>query len=219
MKRRMWPMLLIVVGLTFLAGCISMARRLEVSAVKQIVIGKTTEAEVERELGRPHERITSAGGFTVARYFFHEVHKSADVSRHVRREHPGDALFRTLTLGYGADKTVERKLHDESFTPVYRTNAWYFVGPVLTPESVSFIIRNVTMERELIRQLGVPTGRSFEPRGHTVLFWFHGHGRETRLASFETRKLITVLDTNSVVRDYVLVERPILEATSPPSLH
>jgi hypothetical protein len=218
MKRRMWPMLLIATGLTFLAGCISMTRRLEVSAVKQIVVGKTSQEEVERDFGRPHEKITGAGGLTVTRYFFHEIHKSTDVSWHVRNEHPGDVLFRTLTLSYAPDKTVARKLHDESFTPVFRTNAWYFVGPMLTADSVSFITKNGSTELELVRRLGAPAGRTFDLQGHNVLFWFHGRGRETRLTSLETRKLIVVLDTNSLVRDYVLVEQPILDVKSPPSL-
>lgn len=201
------------------AGCIFSARRLEVSSVNRIVPGRTTQADVERAFGRPHEMITAAGGLVVARYFFDEIRETRDASRHARREHPGDILFRTLTLGYGTNKIVERKLHDESLTPVYRTNAWYFAGPLLHPETISFITRNATVERDLVRQLGPPAGRTFEARGQDVLFWFHGRGRENSLMSFEGQKLVVTLGTNSIVRDYLLVEQPILDVDSPRTLH
>ena len=200
-------------------GCISPARRLDVSAVEQIVVGQTTQADVERVFGPAHERITAAGDLMVARYFFDEIRKSADASWHVRHEHPGDILFRTLTVGYGANKIVARKLHDESLTPVYRTNAWYFVGPALEPESISFITRNVTVERDLVRRLGLPSGHTFDSHGQDVLFWFHGRGRENSFMSFELKKLIVTLGTNSIVRDYTLVEQPIPDADSPRTLH
>ena len=155
----------------------------------------------------------------VARYFFDEIQETKDASRHAQREHPGDVLFRTLTLGYGANKIVKRKLHDESLTPVYRTNAWYFVGPILQPESISFITRNVTVERSLIRQFGTPSGRTFDSHGQDVLFWFQGRGRENSFMSFEGKKLIATLGTNSIVRDYLLVEQPTLDVDSPRTLH
>jgi hypothetical protein len=84
-----------------IVGCASPSRRLEVSAVRQITPGVTTTADVEKLLGKPNETVTGSNGKSVARYFFREFRASNDGRAYERREHPGDILFRTLSLRYG----------------------------------------------------------------------------------------------------------------------
>src|ERR1051325_5111166 len=189
-----------------LAGCASFAKRLEVSTVAKIHPAQTARADVEKLLGRPKETVVSANGVTVARYFFHEFHRSTEASRQTRREHPGDVLFRTLTLKYGASNIVEQKLHDESITPIYRTNAWFFAGPVLTAEVMTFIKRGASIEQEVIARLGAPSSRTFDGEGRTVLVWFGLKARETAWSNPDIQRLVVYFDDRGIVRDYVLVE-------------
>ena len=58
-----------------------------------------------------------------------------------------------------------------------------------------------------------------QTQGQDVLFWFHGRGRENSFANFEVRKLVVILGTNSIVRDYLLVEQPVRGVDSPRTLH
>src|SRR6185436_19085204 len=116
-----------------LAGCASFSKRLEVATVAKIRTRESTRKDVENLLGHPKETVTGANGITVARYFFREFRSSEYVSSHERHDHPGDILLRTLTLKYGVSNIVEQKLHDESITAIYRTNAWFFAGSSLTP--------------------------------------------------------------------------------------
>ena len=193
-----------------LAGCASFAKRLEVSTVAKIHPAQTARADVEKLLGRPKETVVSANGVTVARYFFHEFHRSTEASRQTQREHPGDVLFRTLTLKYGASDVVEQKLHDESVTPIYRTNAWFFAGPVLTPETIAFVQRGTTRENDLIARLNEPSSRTFDGQGRSMLIWFSIKTRETTWSDPAVQRFLVSME-NGVVRDYLLVEHALSE--------
>jgi hypothetical protein len=201
-----------------LTGCASFARRLEVSTVKQIQPNQTARAEAERLLGHPKETVTDPDGITTTRYFFHEFRRSTDASWHTRQEHPGDILFRTLTLRYNRSGVITKKLHDESITPIYRTNAWFFAGPALTPETIAFIKREETTERDLISKLGDPSSRTFESGGWPALVWFHVKTRQTSWRNPDVQRLIVLLDSQGIVRDSALVEHALSEF-EPLTLH
>jgi hypothetical protein len=201
-----------------LCGCASFAKRLEVTTVRKIHPQQTTRAEVEKWLGQPKETVVGAQGVTIARYFFSEFRRSTHVSWHVRHDYPGDILSRTLTLAYNASNVVARKLHDESVTPIYRTNAWFFAGPELTPQTVSFIQHDVTMAREVMDKLGEPASRSFNDAGQTLLVWYRVKTRETSWRNPNVQRLILILDDREVVRGHRLVEHALSEF-EPLTLH
>lgn len=203
--------LLVLLSVVAIAGCASFAKRLEVSTVSKIRVQRTTRAEVEQLLGKPRETVLGADGLTVARYFFREYRQSTDVSHFERRDHPGDIRFRSLTLKYGQSNVVEQKLHDESMTPIYRTNAWFFAGPILTPETVAFMKRDFTTEGDLVAKFGEPSSRTFDGEGRPVLVWFHVQTRETSWSDPDVQHLKVLLDERRVVRDYVLVEHALSE--------
>lgn len=199
-------------------GCASFNKRLEVSTVRKIRPGEMTRPEVEKWLGQPKEVVIGASGVTVARYFFHEFRRSTDASWHVRRDHPGDILSRTLTLAYGTSNLVERKLHDESITPVYRTNAWFFAGPELTPQTVGFIQHDITTASDVIAKLGEPASRSFNDAGQKLFVWYRVKMRETEWRNPNVQRLIVLADDREVVRDHKLVEHALSEF-EPLTLH
>ena len=205
-------------GVVAVASCASYRRRLEVPTIARIKAQETTRAEVEELLGQPKETVTDANGITVVRYLFHEFRRSIDVSWHERRDHPGDILFRTVTLKYGTPSVVEQKLHDESVTPIYRTNAWFFAGPGLTPESVAFIKRDFTTEAEVLAKFGEPTARTFDGKSHPILLWFSVRTRETKWRDPNVQRLALVLSERRVVLDYELVEHA-LSDFEPLTLH
>jgi hypothetical protein len=194
-----------------LTGCASFAKRLEVPTVKKIQPHQSARADVEKLFGRSKETALGPNGVTIARYFFHEFQRSTDASWYVRRENPGTVLFRTLTLAYNASNIVERKLHDESMTPIYRTNAWFHAGPVLTPATISFLKRDVSTEADLLMKLGEPASRTFDDRGRPILVWFNIKTRETTWSNPTVQRLMVTLDAQRVVRDYVLVEHELAE--------
>ncbi len=131
---------------------------------------------------------------------------STDASWQERRQHPGDILFRTLTLKYGPSNVVDQKLHDESFTAIYRTNAWFFAGPVLSFQVVAFIERGMTTEADMIAKLGEPSSRTFDGEGRRVVLWFSMKTRETSWRNPDVQRLMVLLDSRQTVLDYVLVE-------------
>ncbi len=202
---------LVILPVLMIMGCASFTRRLEVSTVSKIQVQQTTRDEVEQLLGKPKETVLGANGVTVARYFFREFRRSSDVSYFERRYHPGDIRFRSLTLKYGKSNVVEQKLHDESMTPIYRTNAWFFAGPLLTPEKVAFMKRDFTNEGDLVGRFGEPSSRTFDSEGRPVLVWFHVQTRETRWSDPDVQRLQVLLDERRIVRDYVLVEHALSE--------
>jgi hypothetical protein len=201
-----------------LAGCASYAKRLEVPSVKKLQPQQSTRADVEKLFGRPKETVVGPNEVTIVRYFFHEFHKSTDASWHNRRDNPGEILFRTLTLAYNRSNIMERKLHDESVTQIYRTNAWFHAGPSLTPESISFVKRGVSTETDLRAKLGEPASRTFEDNGHIMLLWFNIKTRETTWSNPTVQRLKVVLDDRNVVQDYALVEHELAEF-EPLTLH
>jgi hypothetical protein len=201
-----------------LAGCASYARRLEVSTVRKIEPRQSTRTDVERLLGRPKETVVGSDGNTVVRYFFHEFHRSSDASRYNRMNNPGLILFRTVTLDYTPSNIVLHKLHDESVTQIYRTNAWYHAGPTLTPESISFIKKGVHTENDLRPSLGEPASRTFDGNGHNVMLWFNIKTRENTWSNPTVQRLQVLLNDQFKVQDYVLVEHELAEF-EPLTLH
>jgi hypothetical protein len=195
--------------LSCVSGCASYHRRLEPRTVAKIVPGTTAQAEVLALIGTPAESMTGAQGVTVTRHFFHQFQPSTDASRHERRQHPGDILLRTLTLKYTGTAIVDAKLHDESLTPVYRTNAWLFAGPSLTTESMPFLVRNETSEAELITRLGEPAARTFGLDGSPAEMWFGAKARYPSSNQMEMRKLVVFFDERRIVRDFIIVQRPL----------
>jgi hypothetical protein len=195
-----------IVSVLFLvAGCSLSARRLEVPAVAKIKVGATTRNEVEKLFGRPNEAVAGSNDKTVARYFFRELHVSRDVSASQRREHPGDILFRTLSLRYGTNRVVEQKLHDESFTPIYWHNGWNVAGPSIAPENLLFIQKDKTTAADLIDHLGEPTCRTFDSTGVETLIWFSVKARRDRLRDAEVQRLVALMDERRVVKDYAVI--------------
>ena len=201
-----------------LAGCASYSKRLEVPTVKKIQPQQSTRADVEKLFGRPKESVVGPNEITVARYFFREYHKSTDASWHNRRDNPGWILFRTLTIAYNRSNIVERKLHDESVTQIYRTNAWFHAGPSLTRESISFVKKGGSTETDLRAKFGEPASRTFDDNGHVMLLWFNIKTRETTWSNPTVQRLKVVLDNLSVVQDYALVEHELAEF-EPLTLH
>jgi len=205
MKRLASVLGLLAFGL-LIAGCASFAKRLEVSSVSKIQPATTTRAEVEAWFGHPKETVLNSSGKTVVRYFFREFQPSTDVSWNVRHFEPGQILFRTLTLRYGASNVVEQKLHDQSLTPIHRTNAWFSAGPGLTPESVTFIKTDSTKEAEAVARFGAPSSRTFDGEGRPVLIWFSVKTRQTSWSDPDIQKLMLVFDERHLIRDFVFVE-------------
>jgi hypothetical protein len=149
--------------------------------------------------------VTGSNDKTVARYFFRELHVSRDVSNYQRHEHPGDILFRTLSLRYGRGRVVEQKLHDESFTPIYRHNGWHVAGPDVAPENLLFIQKGKTTAANLIDHLGEPTSRTFDGAGVETLVWFSVKARQDRLRDAEVNRLVALMDERHVVQDYAVI--------------
>ncbi len=197
-------LLLILSAVLVLSGCAFYRKRLEVETVSKIVPGKTTRAEVERLLGSPRAFITT-NGFILTRHFFHEIEPLRDSSFHARQWQAGDLLLRTLTVRYGPNDIVDRKLHDESVTPIYRTNAWYFAGPPLAADTAAFIARGATTEAELIRKLGDPSSRTFEVDGRVCLAWFSLKRRVKSWSDLPVQRLVVWLD-QGIVQDFLLDE-------------
>jgi hypothetical protein len=200
------PYLALVFCLVLVSGCQSMARRLEVASVGQITIGQTTMPEVEKQFGRPREKVTGANGTTVARYFFREPRINNHVDPYERREHPADVIFRTLTLLYGPSLVIQRKVHDESVTAVRRYNGWYIAGAWVLPENLIFLRKGETTKAELLDHLGEPTSRSFDNDGAEMLVWGSFKGRRDSLANAEVRHLRVMLNEKLVVKDFAVVE-------------
>jgi hypothetical protein len=183
-----------------------MARRLDVSSVKQIVVGQTTMPEVEKRFGRPQQKVTGANGTTVARYIFREPRINNHVDPEERRDHPGDVIFRTLTLLYGPSPVIQRKVHDESITAVRRYNGWYVAGASVLPENLGFLHKSETTKAELVDHLGEPTSRSFDNDGSEILVWLSFKGRRDSLANAEVRHLMVLLTEKLIVKDFAVVE-------------
>lgn len=190
------------------SGCASYARRLEVGTVKKVQAGVTHRAEVEKLLGPPSETITGSNGKSVARYFFRELHKSGDVSLYERKEHPGDILFRTLSLRYGSSGSspvVEQRLHDESVTAIRRFNHLYTAGPTLTPEALVPLRKNVSTAAEMIELMGEPTSRTFDEEGREILIWLSLQAVRERFGDVEVRQLVAFMGEHHVLKDYVVI--------------
>jgi hypothetical protein len=212
------PVLSLLAVALLLTSCASYAKRLEPGTVSRIEVATTTRAEVESRFGRPKETVTGANGKTVARYFFHEFDPSNDVSWNARRFEPGQILFRTLTLRYGTSGVVEQKQLDQSLTPVHRTNAWFYAGPGLAPESVAFLKARQTKEAELLAAFGRPSSRTFDGDSRPVLIWFSLKTRQTSWSDPDIQKLVVKLDEQRIIHDFVLVEHAIAEF-EPLTLH
>ena len=177
-----------------LSGCYSPARRLEVAAVKK-VLPDMSRSEAEIVLGRPGEITLGSNGKTVARYFFRENRRSVEGNP--------ELLFRTLTLLYGSSGNLERKLHDESLTPIRRANHWIEIGPALSAGSLVITKRKDRVE-SLVARFGEPTSRSLVPEGNTLLVWEHYRRRADRLGQPEAKTLRVILTQDGSVGDYML---------------
>ncbi len=204
--RRQRLLLALTVCVVMMFGCKTSVRRLAVGPVRKIVPGQTTMAEVEKEFGPPHERVTGSNGRTVARYFFGEPRLNNHVSPIERSNHPVDLILRTLTLGYGSNAVIARKLHDESVTPMLRVNARFDAGPSLQPGDVQFLRRDQTTRSELIARFGEPTCTSFQSDGLPLLMWFSGSYRPKFVNDQEARRLVVKLNAGSRVDDFAVVD-------------
>jgi hypothetical protein len=178
---------------------------LEVSAVKRIHVGMSS-ADVEKHMGGAAETLTASDGHVVARYYFHEAHRNSEASPVGRDRIPASVLFRTLTVLYGRDGKVERKVHDESVNAIRRDEMeWVEIGPKLDTESLR-IRKGVDRSSDLIARLGEPISRTLEPSGHPVLIWLYYRERSNRLGKPVVRSLRVLLEKDEVVADYVLVD-------------
>ncbi|HWN96773.1 MAG TPA: hypothetical protein VNT99_17220 [Methylomirabilota bacterium] len=187
----------------FLMGCASSARRLEVAAVSKIKVGVSTTAQVEEIFGRPSHTVIGPNEKSVARYYFRQYRVVNDVRALERQEHPGDILFRTLSVRYGPSRVIEQKLHDESVTPVRSYNDTFIAGPTLMPENINFIKENMTTKAELIDHLGEPTSQTFDFDGVPTLIWVSAKSR--RLIDAEARQLVVLLNERQVVKGYAII--------------
>lgn len=161
--------------------------------------------DIERRLGPPAEVVTGSNGKSVADYYFHEYRRSEDSSRYTRYQNPGSVLYRTVSLLDDNRGVMERKVHDESITPLRRDwNQWIEIGPSLTAQTLNIAKGGDTAET-LTRRFGEPISRGLDPHGHTVLRWYNARGRVDRLGEFRS-KLLTVVLENGVVTDFALSE-------------
>lgn len=174
--------------------------------MKKIVPGQTTMAEVEKKFGPPHERIAASNGKTIARYYYGEPRLNNHVSPVERDNHPVDLILRTLTLSYGSNSIIGRKLHDESVTPMLRTNARLDAGPRLEPANLQFIRPDQTTQHELITRLGPPTSTSFRSDGLPLLMWFSGSYRHNFVDDQQARRLVVGLNADATVDDFAVVD-------------
>lgn len=180
-----------------LVGCYSPAHRLEPSTVRPIAVG-VTRADVERRLGPPRE-IESSNGVSVARYFFHEFHRSEEASRYRRFNRPGELLYRTLSLLYNRDGVIEKKLYDETVSVLHREwNGWIEMSPALQGDAPR-VIHGTDTTKSLVQRFGEPTIRTLDTNGRVVFRWFHFRGRADRLGQ-PVAKLLTVTFENDIAR-------------------
>lgn len=200
--------------LIFSTGCVSSARRLEVSAVRQIKVGASTLADVEKLFGRPAERVAGSDQQTVARYFYRRMSMNNDVRASERQEHPGDILFRTLSVRFGPDQVIDQKLHDEIVIPVLHYNKWLHIGPSIGPDVLGRIHKGRSTEAELADLLGEPTSRTFQADGKPLLVWVNVKTRADGFHNTEAHRLLVTLDSRKVVREYVVVTEDVENARS-----
>lgn len=192
--------------LFIVAGCSTSARRLDVAPVRQIVPGTTTVKEVEGIFGPAPVKLTGANGKTVARYFHRTVFRSEEASRYERYWRPAELRVRTLSVLYGPNGIVEKKLHDESVTPVHRSREWLESGPMLRPDEPAYIKRQLTSADDLIKRYGEPTSRALDTEGRTCLMWLYLKDRTDRLGQPVGRMLLAVLDEQNMVLDHTMLE-------------
>jgi hypothetical protein len=188
-----------------MSGCYSPAHRLEVSVVKKVRPGMSRPA-VEKIMGAPAETVLGSNGKTVARYYFHEYRRLEDSSRYKQFHNPGEGLVRTLSLLYDGGGTLERKLHDESVTPIQRDmNRWVQIGPQLGAGALSRINRGKDRSEDVIQIFGEPMSRSLDPQGRVLLQWVQYREHADYLGQ-PTAKLLTVVLEGNVVADFSLTE-------------
>jgi hypothetical protein len=197
---------LAIAATSLFIGCQTSAKRLAVAPVKRILPGQTTMAEVEKEFGRPHERVASSDGRTVARYFYGEPRLNNHVSEIERWDHPIELVLRTLTLSYGSNSIIERKLHDESLTTTLRNNQRLEAGPRLKAGDLQFLRRGQTTKADLLAHLGEPTCTTFESDGLPLLMWFSGTYRLNFVTDSEAKRLVVKLKTDSTVDDFAVMD-------------
>jgi len=200
--------------LILFTGCASSGRRLEVSAVRQIKIGSSTVADVEKLFGRPAESVAGSDQQTVARYFYRRMNLNNDVRASERQEHPADILFRTLSLRFGPDQVIAQKLHDEIVIPVLCYSKWLHIGPAIGPDILGRIRKGVSTDVELVEILGEPTSRTFETDGKALLIWVSIQKRADGFHAIEARRLVVKLDDKRVVREYAVVSEDMDQANS-----
>lgn len=194
------------VVLLIVAGCSTPARRLDVAPVRQIVPGNSTVQQVEEIFGPPPVKLTGANGKTVARYFHRTMFRSEEASRYERHWRPGELRVRTLSVLYSPAGLVEKKLHDESITPVHRSRDWLEAGPMLRPDEPAYIKRQLTSADDLIKRYGEPTSRALDTDGRTCLIWLYLKDRTDRLGQPVGRMLVVILDDQNLVLDHTLLE-------------
>jgi hypothetical protein len=194
---------LLVVSLLF-CGCYSPARRLEVSSVKRLSPGMS-RAEAEQVIGAPKETILGSNGKTVARYFFDEYHRLNDSSQYAQFHRPAEVLFRSLSLLYNDKGVLERKLHDESVTPVRRNwNEWIEFGPALDKNNLA-ISKEAEQPANLVKRFGEPMSRTLDSHGHVILNWLYFRARADRLGQ-PTARILSVLTNGDAIEDFALAE-------------
>jgi hypothetical protein len=191
--------------LVAVAGCVSSPARLDVAPVKAIQPGNTV-AEVEKVFGPAPTKVSGANGKIVSRYIYREIQRSEDSSQYERHWRPGFLLIRTLSILYNSQGLVEKKLHDESVTPIQRTHESVEAGPLLRPDEPASIRKGETTAAELIRRYGEPMMRTLDEQGRTCLYWFYLKDRIDRLGVPVGRQLIAVLDEQQRVVETALVE-------------
>lgn len=196
MLKPFWTALLIVI---VIAGCASPAHKLEVAAVKKLTLGMQRSA-VERQFGPPLHTYSGPAGYTMAYYEFGQPVIVTGPS-------PDHFMLRSLSLLYGADGVLVKKLHDESKTPVQRQRDFFEVGPRLDGPDVSRAIRPNDTVEQLKMHFGEPSTRALTSRGHIQLIWYYYKRRYDRLGLPENRMLTVLLNEENRVANYELQEK------------
>jgi hypothetical protein len=64
MKRNLTGMGVVLAACLVLCGCVTLGRRFDAGAVKTIVVGKTTQADIDRTFGAPFRTGVDSGDLT-----------------------------------------------------------------------------------------------------------------------------------------------------------
>ena len=205
LKRALFPAVAGVV----LCGCLSAARKLEPSVVDRIDEGASTRAMVEKLLGKPEELEIGSNRKMLARYTYGQPLLSTEASRYEVNRRPGAVGLRTLTLLYSPNGTVERKVYDESVTPVERTRDFVITGQRVSSVTLERLQKGVTTREGVLELLGEPTERTLNVAGEEIFLWFYVRDNHRhRGLKRDFQRVLVQFNERGRVKDYAVFDNP-----------